>query len=214
MRLLSRLFKKEPLYTPEFTPDFTELQDADEWPFFEYGDLKQGMTVNRMRKFHNKFGEPVGLAFTAQHIPLWSRNAGPLSYPIAVDFLLNQTSPKSHVMGELFNVPTKFIPTIDDHRMNGVYFDRKLVPLQLPDGSDIKAFMYKGRKDFWSKWIEWDNDFHRCEKDFSFIHPQRRSKISNDYYTTFTRLDFKEGANKCYLGFTNGFKPEPKQHAT
>lgn len=201
-----RLLRPSSDFIPPHTPDFTELQDAPGWLFFEYGEFKHGLP--HQNKF--KSNEVRGKALTVQKLPMWVRNNGLNSYPIALDYHPEAATQRASVSGEVYLVPTKAIPFIDSWRSNGVTFDRKSVKLIIPSGEEIKAFMYKGRKEFWSECIDWDIQFYRGRQgaQFSFVHPQRCELNSNKYYSVFTNTDLKES-----IGFTNGHSPRRQQQA-
>jgi len=198
-----RVLRRNRVSTPN-TPDYQELEGAPGWLFFEYGEFKTGMPM------HEKIQPGLrGLGFTTQKLPLWVANRGKKSFPIAVEY--PHSGPRSSIAGELYLIPTNIIPTLDTYRQNGVNFDRKLVSVNLLNGDNIRAFMYRGNKDHWIPQIEWDQNFYREGSDFSYVEPERKSLSSRDFYSAFTHNHFREGCNpRCFLHVNDGTKP-PEQ---
>lgn len=207
---ITKIFRSHGVSLPPFTPDFNDLMDAPGWPMFEYGSLKAELPNHDVKRL----GQFMGHAYTVEKMSLWSRNAGENSDAVAAKFqTTNQPAIKrARVAGELYLTPTHLIPFLDNFRQNGVNFNRKNVKLILPRLDEdnrpveVRAFMYVGNKDVLSPWMQWDMDFYkgRPGSAFSVVAPQQDGKSWLNWYSNFTKDDFREGTRKCFLGIRDG----------
>jgi gamma-glutamylcyclotransferase (GGCT)/AIG2-like uncharacterized protein YtfP len=205
---LRNLFVKKALVnvekTPYHTPDYQLLQDAPGWPVFEYGELKTGMP------YHKRMAAELRCnASTVEKMPLWAHNKGQDTSAVALRFSPINTR-RAAVSGELYLVPTQNMIVLDNHRLNGVYFDRKMVKVALPDGTEVRAFMYLGKPKTFGPWLSWDHQFYRgrAGSNFSLVEPIRNS---HGWYSDFDHSYFKESDHKCYIGLKDGDSSGPQE---
>lgn len=192
-------------WTPYHTPDYQQLQDAPGWPVFEYGEFKSYLPQHKKLK-----AEMRAVAFTCEKMPLWAHHKGEETAAVALR-INNPQLPlrRASIVGEIYVVPTNNIPFLDNHRLNGVYFDRKMVKVCLPDGNQVRAFMYVGKSKVFGPWLDWDHNFYRGREGsaFSVVAPTR---LMTGWYSDFNQQHFKQSCNKCFIGLTNGAAEPPK----
>jgi len=165
MKLPSR-FKVEVSSPPEMEKDKKQC-----W-LFEYGEGMYQMPNHGILEN----AEYVQPALTKASFVLWNKLQGRHTFPIALKTRGVQRAP---IFGQLYRVPKKDIPSIDNHRWNGVYFGRKEAQVMLPwnktitvhgDGVQPQTFssrayrpfnvwMYVGNPLTWMPKIRWDHEF-------------------------------------------------------
>lgn len=215
---LRSLFMSAPAPTeepvPHFTKDWQQLQHSPGWTFFEYGELKKGMP-----RHEHLNCVPRSHAYTVHTCPLWMMNDRQDAFPIAAHIHPELGTRRSHIQGELYQLPTETIPHLDAYRQNGVQFNRKRITVMLPSGVEIKAFAYVGNKKFWDPMFDWERDFYRGrgESAFSLIHPK---PVGNTTFwsSNFTKNQLTEKRlSKCFMGlYANGLSTDrdaPRQQA-
>lgn len=205
---ITRLFKRNVEFIPGNTPDYESLQDAPGWPFFEYGELKAHMPYHD-HILHNL--SPRRIAYTSNKYNLWMWNDNHYAFPIATS-ILPQSHPvrRGRIQGEIYVIPTHRIPHLDNFRMNGVQFNRKEIAVDLPDRETIKAFAYIGAKDYWQDKFDWAETFFRGRENsaLSLIEPHTDKRYQFGWYSVFTKDHLKERPTRCFIGLTNGDKPQ------
>jgi hypothetical protein len=209
--------RKTPDFTSklEFTPDYEELWDSRGWPVFEYGQFK--LKMPKHKKLNAEFLTP---AFTVQKCPMWTNNRAEDTFPIGAKcHVPGFSAPRARIAGELYLVPTQSIPFLDTHYRNGVEFERKSVKLIVPtlnergDPTELRAFMYVGKKDYWKPAIDWDMHYYHGDGDISLIKPYRDNDQRLNWHTNFTKENFKEGKDQCFMYITDDWPPGRKQAA-
>ena len=108
---------------------------------------------------------------------MYKKDLGKETFPIALRTTHDQKLGKSTVLGDparvcgnLYLVPTKVIKDLDNRTLNGVWFQREKVSIDIPNrklnGSKspgpmildtIEAWMYVARMDYWTEQLDGKN---------------------------------------------------------
>lgn len=157
---------------PAFTPDLWRLEQFDRTLLFEVGDPD------------NSRGFPLHIGFTIEKLSLWKKAHE------GIAFRMTQLQvPRARVKGFLYSVPAGFCMELDRERQNKVLYERKRVPLIIPelDASgnplQILAWMYVGKKNYWEPRVTWDQQFHRNNPEFTLATTRKDNRPwLNEYY--------------------------------
>lgn len=162
-----------------YTTDLPELMQKDSHYVFVYGTLKKGFRNHRMIQDE----EFVGPASTLNNYSMVVTKNTAAPFPIV--FPDGREGKKGAIYGEVYKVKPKVIRNLDYLESNGTMYKRSITPVYIAfkDGSTKKiyAFMYKGKKDYWSS----------REKSLKLVKPfvshKMFDKDANGRYFYFTK---------------------------
>ena len=157
--------KLHPHSVDRFTPDLAELEMRSHHLLFAYHDPK----VEETRL-------AVGLTSSTNFV-MYKKDLGKESFPIALrpneDQKFGNSSflgDPARVCGNLYLVPTKVIKDLDSRTLNGVWFQREKVSIDIPNRKlncsntpgpmildVIDAWMYVARMDYWNEQLDGKN---------------------------------------------------------
>lgn len=116
---------------PHSTPDIAALERREWQLMFVYDEMMSALPFNGLLKDHARL---LGTAFTHTRFTLWKTLCDGLNSAVALsppdkDFV---TAPARPIMGEIYAVrPYQFLK-LDNHKGNGMMFNRKRVNLIIP----------------------------------------------------------------------------------
>lgn len=168
--------------SPEFTPDMFLLEQQERHLVFDYG--------------RTLFDVPkVCPALTVEKMTLWRRRAvqGPKAVALKICNI-----PKARIGGTLYLMSTEEIVELDKERQNGLHFDRKQVPVQLPYQDETgsmtvrPAWAYIGKPEHWYPTMQWDIEFYRGKGEYSLADTFLNSPLGTrpHYQYTEPKLPF------------------------
>jgi gamma-glutamylcyclotransferase (GGCT)/AIG2-like uncharacterized protein YtfP len=172
--------------TGYYTKDNPELMTMDSHYVFVYGSLKAGFKRHTILQ-----NQPVvGVGYTK--FPMFSMyiydkhiNGKFIDrFPV---LLFNTGSDKAFAYGEVYQVPTDTIRSLDFLEANGVYYKRTKVPCNIQTLQDgkvkvLSCWTYLGMKAHWSEKF---NYLTRCDKliakkDSSFVYYNYMKRYENE----------------------------------
>lgn len=162
-----------------YTPDLPELMQKDSHYVFVYGTLKKGFRNHRILEIE----EYVGPGSTLNNYSMLVTKNTKAPFPIV--FPDGRADRRGAIYGEIFKVRPRVIRELDYLESNGTMYKRSITPVYVAfkNGSvkKIYAFMYKGKRDFWST----------REKDLKYVEPfishKSFDKDGNGKYFMFTK---------------------------
>lgn len=177
---------------PEFTPDLWELEQKKEHRVFIHDDMMQLQPYHSLisegaLKYNKKEREledgkfyPLQYGYTTKKFSFIQKELGLKSIPIALDLRdLAEELPvwignAQRIRGEVYAVRTPTLVELDNHRMNGVQFQRRRVNINIgykklwrshwfnafgnkkyeyqlgkEEMISVECWMYIGREDYW-----------------------------------------------------------------
>lgn len=189
LRMPSMKWHLETLARNAFTPDASMLELKRTHPVFICDDFMTG------HRRHALLGnvEREAWCFTKQPFSMWKHKQGEHTYPIP---FMERSSmvPHSVVKGELYFLPIQTIKLLDEHRANGIKFQRTRVPVIYPfryrwtkgdkvvwtsrmQRQRISAHMYIGKKDFWDIQENWADNYSVVSQN-TFIGGDARFELN------------------------------------
>jgi len=177
----------EDLPRPEFTPDLWLLEQKKAHLFFIHDDMAQLQPFHDLVKAGSLSGfYPMNYGYTAKKFTFVKKNLGLKSFPIALDLpfedrekLPQYMSNEHRIRGEIYAIRPRQIVELDNHRQNGVQFQRIRVNINIgfrklmrhsitsSTGKKYSEYnltkeemisqemcMYVGRRDYWMDQLE------------------------------------------------------------
>lgn len=151
-----------------FTPDAAILSRKESHLFFIADEM-----MEKHYDYARLGAEATNICqvLTQDKFSYWKKNLGKKSFALALE---NGYTEKRQIRGELHLLLTEQIFKLDEHRENGVQYDRKRVKLILPYtqtqmkyqqmgfvledvplmDKTINAWMYVGRSEYWDKLLD------------------------------------------------------------
>lgn len=205
---------KENLQGCEYTPDIAKLEQRKYHLLFVCDDCMR--RHGRNEEFLSEDTYRMAAFTSDDELSMWKKIAGTQSFPVPIKgyrwnelrsveekreqstkiSVMNLNATRTgRIKGELYKVSTKTLVNLDNHRLNGVQFERQRVKVIIPyryqsghvgvDDQEFvqtaKAFMYMGILDFWApllptKMFEKVTDYEAARRK-SYDHT-----IRNYYY--------------------------------
>lgn len=204
-KLPENFFQEAKNAIPKHTPDICLIEQSATHLVFDYGDQRS-------------YGSHVSTAFTQERLSMWQQNSMDGAPPIVLKAWGDVISevPRAKIGGDLYLMSTEELVYLDKHRENGVVFQRKRVPLNVPDFRNgdtplnIRAWMYYGCKEHWGESIAWNQTFHRGRGgEFSVAPTYRDDRRWVGNYFKYAWRDAKP-STKCYIHYHQGLiDPSP-----
>jgi hypothetical protein len=183
----------------DFTPDMKKLEQSMFQIMFVYGEFMEGHREYDLIREHSV---KLAQGFTMEHMTMWKKNLGKLSYPIALQTKFAHT-PEARIKGELHSIFSYRYNVLDTHMQRGVHFIRKRVPIIVPytelvteQGPNnsvkisnidtcyiIKAWMYLGVPEYWI-------DFLDQGYAFSTVKMYETARSNMGYYYHFSKDEY------------------------
>lgn len=160
------------------TPDMWFLEQFEYQLIFIPDDMKTGKSNHSLITDAAYDGAPIHPGcYTLDHYTFWKKDLGEHSFAIPLDgtFIpqgwLRIAPCPARIQGELYAVRPKQFLKLDEHRHNGVQFQRRRVNISLPYRQvrynhkkpnpfisedclhTVRAWMYVGCEDYWSDQI-------------------------------------------------------------
>lgn len=163
---------------PDRTPDIWQLEQYKRQLIFVPDDMKTGMPNNKLIADASFIPRPkYPVCYTRTSFTMWKKDLGKASFPVILPDVYRPTGfvrwevEAAPIQGELWSIePSRFI-LLDNHKQNGVMFQRQRVDITLPYrevgwgatklpkiGNDINtvftpAWMYVGVTEYWDAQI-------------------------------------------------------------
>lgn len=166
---------------PEYTPDLWELEQKKEHRVFIHDDMMQLQPHHELVRAGSLSGfYPFQYGYTTKKFSFVEKDLGLKSIPIALDLRdLAEELPvyigESHrIRGEVYAVRTNTLIELDNHRQNGVQFERRRVNINIgykklwrshwfnafgnkqyahtigkEEMISVECWMYLGREEYW-----------------------------------------------------------------
>lgn len=169
----------------EFTPDLWMLEQKKSHLVFIHDDMMQTQPNHSMVQAQSLSGfYPFCYGYTARRYSFVKKNLGLQSFPIALNLRETDNLPywmadSQRLRGEVYAIRTPGIIALDNHRQNGVQFERLKVMINIghrknykhtttdskgivhidyslgkEEMTSVMAYMYVGREDYWKDQLE------------------------------------------------------------
>lgn len=166
---------------PEFTPDLWELEQKKEHRVFIHDDMMQLQPNHELVRQGSLSGfYPFQYGYTTKKFSFIQKELGLKSFPIALDLrdlaeeLPMYIADSHRIRGEVYAVRTPTLIALDNHRQNGVQFQRRRVNINIgykklykshwfnafgnkkynyqlgkEEMLSVECWMYVGRNEYW-----------------------------------------------------------------
>ncbi len=143
------------------TPDLCLLEMHKAHLLFDYSDtLKE---------------EPLSIAVTRSNkLQLWRQHDGKNIRPIVIG---GAEVPRARVGGALFSVTTEDLVTLDNIRANNIMFNRRRIPILVPNDKDCYNPLGFTRGNLVKDSHPWIREYYEFNKNHKLIKPNKKCFI-------------------------------------